>query len=152
MSKRTIAIVAGIIVLLVVGGAAAVVVAPSNEDKTSTQSSTTNSPESEGRSQTTESTQNESSNDSEAVSATKVDITNFAYSPATIKIKVGDTVTWTNNDTTRHDVMADEESSDAPASELLSKGQSYSFTFKKAGTYTYHCSPHPNMTGTVIVE
>jgi plastocyanin len=48
--------------------------------------------------------------------------------------------------------MADTMSADAPSSELLAKGESYSFTFKKAGTYTYHCTPHPYMKGTVVVE
>lgn len=151
MSKRTVAILAGIIVVLVVGGAAAVVVAPSNEDKPDMQASTMSQSEHQSQ-ENKETTSTESTDTSDAVSATEVDITEFKYTPATIKVKVGDTVTWTNNDNVRHDVIADEESADAPASELLAKGQSYSFTFKKAGTYSYHCTPHPYMKGTVIVE
>lgn len=148
MNKRTGVIIAGIIILLVVGGAAAVVVAPSNENKSDAKTSSTANSESH----TKNTSEAESSTAEEAVSATKVTISNFSYAPATIKVKVGDTVTWTNNDNVRHDVMADTESSDAPSSELLSKGQSYSFTFNRAGTYTYHCTPHPYMKGTVIVE
>jgi amicyanin len=67
-------------------------------------------------------------------------------------VKVGTKVTWTNQDSVGHDVVADTESPDAPKSDLLRKGESYSFTFNKAGTYTYYCSPHPYMKGTVIVE
>lgn len=98
------------------------------------------------------STSNSSSSDQNPVATTKVTISNFSFSPAAIKVKVGDTVTWTNQDEVGHTVTADNSSTDAPASDLLSKGQSYSFTFKKAGTYTYHCTPHPYMKGTVIVE
>ena len=97
-------------------------------------------------------TNSTSSDTQQPVAATKVTISNYAFSPATVKVKVGDTVTWTNQDDVGHTVTADNTSSDAPLSDLLSKGQSYSFTFKKAGTYTYYCQPHPYMKGTVIVE
>jgi amicyanin len=86
------------------------------------------------------------------VATNKVSISNFTFSPASIKVKVGDTVTWTNHDSIGHTVTADSPSSDAPASDTLVKGKSYSFTFTKAGTYTYHCEPHPYMKGTVTVE
>lgn len=84
--------------------------------------------------------------------ALAIEIKDFAFTPATIKIKAGTTVTWTNKDSVQHNVVADKESSDAPKSELLAKDESYEFTFNKPGTYSYHCSPHPNMKGTVIVE
>ncbi len=86
------------------------------------------------------------------VATTKVTISNYAFSPAVTKVKVGDTVTWTNQDDVGHTVTADTASPNAPNSDLFSKGQTYSFTFKKAGTYTYYCQPHPYMKGTVIVE
>lgn len=82
-------------------------------------------------------------------SSTEVTIENFSYSPATITIKAGDTVTWTNNDSVAHTATADDESFDTG---LLEKGQSTSVTFDTPGTYTYHCTPHPNMKGTVVVE
>ena len=88
----------------------------------------------------------------QATATTEVKIEDYAYVPATIKVKAGDTVTWTNKDTVRHDVQSDVNSADAPSSSLLDKDESYSFKFTKAGTYTYHCSPHPYMKGTVIVE
>lgn len=87
----------------------------------------------------------------EQSSGTSVEIKDYAYSPATITVKKGTTVTWTNQDSVRHDITPDEESDAFQGSELLSKGESYSFTFNTAGTYTYHCSPHPYMTAKVIV-
>jgi amicyanin len=88
---------------------------------------------------------------SQPVATDKVEIKNFAFSPADITVKVGTKVTWTNSDSTPHTVTADTSSADAPSSEQLGSGQSYSFTFTKAGTYTYHCELHPNMTGKVVV-
>jgi len=93
-----------------------------------------------------------SSSATQATATTSVTIQDFAFSPKTITVKVGDTVTWTNQDSVQHDVTADDPSDFAPSGSLLSKGQSYSFKFNKAGTYSYHCTPHPYMKGTVIVE
>jgi len=78
-----------------------------------------------------------------------VTISGYAFSPATIRVKVGGTVTWTNQDPVAHTVTADGGSFDT---KLISQGKSASVTFDKAGTYPYHCTPHPNMKGTVIVE
>jgi amicyanin len=77
-----------------------------------------------------------------------VEIKNFAFEPKTVTIKVGQTVTWTNQDSVTHTVTGDGgiDSGD------LSKGKSYSKTFDTEGTFDYHCSPHPQMTGQVIVE
>lgn len=76
-------------------------------------------------------------------------IQNFSFSPATITVKSGDTVTWTNKDSMGHSATADDGSFDTG---IISQGQSKSITFKKPGTYTYHCSVHPYMKGTVIVK
>ena len=91
------------------------------------------------------------SSNSAAVSADTVNIKNYVFSPQVIKVKVGTKVTWINNDAVRHNIVADKPSSDAPNTELFGKGESVSFTFNKAGTYDYHCLPHPYMHGTVIV-
>ena len=82
-------------------------------------------------------------------SEVQVIMTNRSYDPETLTIKVGDTVTWVNEDAPQHDVVADNGEF---KSDLFDKGQSFSFTFGKAGTYPYHCSIHPGMTGTVIVQ
>jgi plastocyanin len=78
-------------------------------------------------------------------------IKNFAFSPAIITIKAGASVTWVNQDGTDHTVVSDTGSAVAFESKTLSNGGSYSFTFSKPGTYSYHCSIHPSMTGTITV-
>lgn len=81
----------------------------------------------------------------------EMDIAGSAYQKSDITIKKGATVVWTNQDSIQHDVTPDEESPAFEGSELLNNGQSYSFTFNTVGTYTYHCTPHPFMTGKVTV-
>ncbi len=82
-------------------------------------------------------------------SAAAVEIKNFAFSPATLTIKTGTKVTWTNNDSVPHTVTAD--SGSLLQSPTLSPGQSYSVTFTSAGTVSYHCRIHPMMKGQVVV-
>lgn len=79
----------------------------------------------------------------------QVVISNYAYEPAEVTIKAGESVTWTNEDSVRHNAASDENAFEGP---LLSKGESYTFTFDAPGTYPYHCTPHPYMKATVIVE
>ena len=86
-----------------------------------------------------------------AEAATTVDISihNLAFNPSVVSIAVGDTVTWTNNDTITHtvtsDVLGKFDSMDIPP------GGSFSQTFTTAGTFGYHCSIHTYMMGTVNV-
>lgn len=77
-----------------------------------------------------------------------VTIQNFAFSPATVTIKVGTTLTWTNRDQDPHTVSA---TSGAFHSPTLSTGQSYQYTFTTPGRFDYLCTIHPFMTGTVVV-
>ncbi len=81
-------------------------------------------------------------------SGPSVQIRGFAFAPATLTVKVGTKVTWTQDDATVHTV------SDTGVfdSGTLPKGQTYSYTFGKAGTYHYLCTIHPYMKGTVIVQ
>lgn len=79
---------------------------------------------------------------------TAVEIKDFAFSPATLNVKVGDTVTWTNQDSVGHSATADDGSFDTG---ILAQGESNTVTFTEAGTFSYHCTPHPNMTATVVV-
>lgn len=78
-------------------------------------------------------------------------IQSFMFSPKSIRVKVGTTVTWTNKDSVQHSIVSDKPGKDAPSGPLLGQEQSYRFTFTKPGTYTYHCKPHLSMHGTVIV-
>ncbi len=77
--------------------------------------------------------------------------TSKGYSPnaVTLVIGVNNTITWTNNDNAPHTVTADDGSF---TSGNISPGATFSFTFTKAGTFTYHCVYHPWMTGRVIVK
>ena len=79
----------------------------------------------------------------------QVVMTNRTFDPVTVSIEVGDTVTWTNQDAPKHDVVA--ENGEFKSS-LFDTGGTYSYTFTEAGTYPYHCSIHPGMIGTVIVQ
>ena len=86
-----------------------------------------------------------------ATATNHVVVKDYMFMPATIRIKTGTTVTWANSDSVNHTITADAPNADAPSSMDIAHGKSYSFTFKKAGTYTYHCFPHPYMHGTVEV-
>ncbi|SEC95854.1 Plastocyanin [Amycolatopsis tolypomycina] len=74
----------------------------------------------------------------------------YAYSPAALTVRVGDTVTWMQHDQAPHDVVT----TSAPVafrSPQLSAGQSWSYTFRQPGTYQYYCSVHPDMRASVTV-
>jgi len=81
--------------------------------------------------------------------ATAVHIKDFAFAPATVTIKAGDTVRFVQDDETAHTVTAADKSFD---SGNLDRHATWSHTFAVAGTYAYMCSYHPSMNGTVIVK
>jgi len=78
-----------------------------------------------------------------------VTIDNFVFEPARVTVKAGTTVTWTNRDDIPHTVAAKERQF---KSKVMDTDESYSFTFSTPGEYTYFCSLHPHMTGTIVVE
>ena len=82
------------------------------------------------------------------VGANAVNIDGFAFVPATLTVKAGTTVTWTNNDEGPHTVVA---GGGAFRSQALGSGGTYSFTFPAAGSFDYVCSIHPFMHGSVVV-
>ena len=84
-----------------------------------------------------------------AAANTAVDIAGFAFAPRTVTVHVGDTVTWSNADARSHTATADDGSFDTGT---ISNGASKSVTFSTAGTFAYHCSIHPQMTATVVVQ
>ncbi len=88
------------------------------------------------------------SNSSNAVTAASVSIKNMAFNPGSVSVTTGATVTWTNNDTTIHTVTADDGSFN---SGNIAIGATYSRAFSSAGTFSYHCTIHPEMTGKVVV-
>lgn len=83
-----------------------------------------------------------------AASDTTVTIADFHFTPASITIHVGDTVTWVNDGPSAHTATANNGSFNTG---VLQKGQSASHTFTTAGTVTYICSIHPFMHGTIVV-
>ncbi len=78
----------------------------------------------------------------------QVTIDNFTFTPPELKVKVGDTVTWTNHDDIPHTVV----SAGKFRSKALDTDNTFSFTFTSAGDYTYFCGLHPHMTGMIKVE
>ena len=93
--------------------------------------------------------------------AASVSIQNFAFTPKTLTISPGTTVTWTNNDSTPHNVTSTRSLSlNSPttgvfASSTLSQGQTFSFTFSAKGVYFYECSIHkslPAMHAVIVVK
>ncbi len=80
----------------------------------------------------------------------QVEIKGFAFNPASVTIKVGETVTWTNSDSVTHTIVAD--NGDFAKSGDLAQGATYTATFDKAGTFAYHCGVHPNMKATITVQ
>jgi plastocyanin len=81
--------------------------------------------------------------------AAEVKIDNFSFSPATLQIKSGTTVTWTNADDIPHTVVSNDK---VFKSKALDTDEKFSFTFDKPGTYPYFCSLHPKMTAKVVVQ
>jgi LPXTG-motif cell wall-anchored protein len=78
-----------------------------------------------------------------------VTIADFSFSPASLTINQGDTVTWVNNGPTPHSATANNGSFNTG---ILKAGQSGSHTFSQAGTFSYYCQPHPYMKATIVVQ
>jgi len=137
------ALVGGLIVILVIVGFMFLRNSNSQTSNTSTPQQTVSiSPQSSGSPASQASS-------SPVAAKNAVQIANFAFSPATLTIKVGDIVTWTNQDSVGHSATADDNSFDTG---ILAQGKSGIVTFSKAGIYKYHCRVHPMMHGTIIVQ
>jgi len=85
-----------------------------------------------------------------AASASAVSIDNFTFTPQTLTVKAGTTVTWTNKDDIPHGLGWTNNT--FTRSKAMDTDDSVSFTFAKPGTYQYFCYIHPHMTGTIVVE
>jgi plastocyanin len=75
---------------------------------------------------------------------------NIAFDPKAVTVKVGQKVTWTNDDSVDHNVTS--QSGETIKSDNFGKGGTFSFTPKKAGTIKYVCTIHPGMTATLTVS
>src|SRR5215475_12678766 len=78
----------------------------------------------------------------------EVKIDNFTFGPQKLTVKVGDTVTWINEDDIPHNLV----SIGHFRSPALDTDDKFSFTFKTPGTFEYFCALHPKMQGTIVVE
>jgi len=85
------------------------------------------------------------------IATTNIAIKNFLYGPETVKIKKGTSITWTNSDSAPHTVTTTLGAPEAFDSGSIAKDKTYTHTFNNAGTYTYVCTFHGSMKGTVIV-
>jgi len=81
--------------------------------------------------------------------AREVKIDNFSFTPNTLTVAAGTTVTWTNSDDIPHTVVSVDKTF---KSKVLDTDDKFSYTFTKPGTYSYFCSVHPKMTGKIVVQ
>jgi plastocyanin len=80
----------------------------------------------------------------------KIEIKDFAFNPQTLTVKSGEKVTWINRDDEPHTIVSVEKQ--FKKSTALDTDQEFTITAGAPGTYTYFCSVHPKMTGTIVVE
>jgi len=83
------------------------------------------------------------------VSPMEVRVDNFTFGPDTLTVSVNSTVTWVNKDDVPHVIASNDGMFKSKA---LDTDDRYSYTFSKAGTYSYYCSIHPKMVGKVVVQ
>jgi len=88
-------------------------------------------------------------NDQPSAATAVVKIDNFVFGPQTITVPVGTTVTWTNSDDIPHTAASTDG---VFKSKVMDTDEKFSYTFTKAGTYSYYCTIHPKMTGKVVVQ
>jgi plastocyanin len=87
--------------------------------------------------------------DQPSAASAEVKIDNFSFAPQTLIVAVGTSVTWTNRDDIPHTVVSTDG---VFRSKVRDTDEKFSYTFDKAGTYSYYCSIHPKMTGKVVVQ
>jgi plastocyanin len=88
-------------------------------------------------------------NDQPSTANVAIKIDKFVFRPQAITVPVGTIVTWTNNDDIPHTAVS---TGGVFKSKVMDKDEKFSYTFTKAGTYSYYCSIHPKMTGQVVVK
>jgi len=88
--------------------------------------------------------------DSTGSKQNRIEIKDFAFNPQTLTVKSGEKVTWINRDEEPHTIVSVEKQ--FKKSTALDTDQEFTITAGAPGTYTYFCSVHPKMTGTIVVE
>lgn len=79
----------------------------------------------------------------------EVKIDNFTFTPPSLTVAVGTQVTWTNRDDIPHTVVTEDKTM---KSKVLDTDEKFVYTFTKPGAYSYFCSIHPKMKGTIVVQ
>jgi plastocyanin len=88
--------------------------------------------------------------DAGSTAEARIEIKDFAFNPPILTVKSGEKITWINRDDEPHTVVsADKQFKKSTA---LDTDQEFTVTAGAPGTYTYFCSVHPKMTGTIIVK
>jgi plastocyanin len=87
--------------------------------------------------------------DDTKASPAQVSVDNFSFGPDTLTVPVNSTVTWVNKDDVPHVIASNDG---LFKSKALDTDDKYSYTFTKAGTYSYYCSIHPKMVGKIVVQ
>lgn len=85
----------------------------------------------------------------DAPDANRIVVKNFMFSPNSLTIKAGSSVTWANMDDEPHTVVSD---AGLFRSGAMDTNESFTFQFDKPGTYHFTCSIHPQMVGTIVVR
>jgi plastocyanin len=80
---------------------------------------------------------------------TEVKIDNFTFEPQSVEVPLNTTITWINRDDIPHTIVSDDG---VFKSKALDTDDKFTFTFSKAGTYTYFCGLHPKMVGKITVH
>ena len=88
--------------------------------------------------------------DSTSSKQNRIEIKDFAFNPQILTVKSGEKVTWINRDEEPHTIVSVEKQ--FKKSTALDTEQEFTITAGAPGTYTYFCSVHPKMTGTIVVE
>ena len=86
--------------------------------------------------------------DASSAASLEIAVDNFSFTPATIAVPAGSTLTWTNRDDVPHNIVSTERKFKSP---ILDTEEHFSHRFDAPGSYPYFCSLHPRMTGTVVV-
>ena len=106
---------------------------------------------SDSKSKTSKSKKKKKKSSKPAAGGMAVSMQNITFGPNNLSVKMGDTVTWTNDESIGHDVTADDGSFKSGAPGGLKQGDTFEHAFDKAGSFAYNCTVHPNMTGTIEV-
>lgn len=144
--KTVLGIIAAVFIVGAIGGFVVM-----DKDDSSSNTSNQTSQSNDMNSMDMSNTQQQPANESDNTSTNNIVMKNIDFSPDNITVKKGTTVTWTNEDDVQHDVSPDKPTDEFKKSALFGKGGTYSVTFNTPGTYTYKCTPHPFMKGTIVV-